>query len=469
MKNTILFCLLLLLCGWTQAQTKIRVACMGNSITAGEYNYPTALGALLGADYEVKSFGKGGSGVFIEDRYAQDGNYNTVYERTPECQAALNFKPNIVIIKLGTNDAGGFFSCENHFWYTDCGKRIDKPNAAAHFKADYMSLINKVQELSTNPKIYLCYPVHLYPKGMFGQGDYMNTTILTKIHPIIDEIAAEQGFEVIDLHTPTLNMEENFPDGCHPNHQGSYIIAKAVYRGIIGKDFDEKDLTSFVPEPKTPYCIVNKSNGKVVEVALFSGSTYRASTTDFESGNQAQQFIFENFTYDVFRIKTSVKAQNGNPCYLSLTGIVGVQESSNDKNLSIHIAPSENEGYYTMGIWKENAYMAITSASTVIRGDRKQTAVANYGEWSFVKTSDMLTSIQSEENTSYEVKIENGNTISVKNLNPPTKITLYNTLGKADFSTTTGENQISIPASKGVYVLSIDEEKSNETIKIIVQ
>ncbi len=456
---------------------KIKVACMGNSITAGFYNYPTPLGAMLGDDYDVRSFGKGGSGVFIEDRYEQDGNYSSVYERTQECKDALAFKPNIVIIKLGTNDCGEFYLCQKNFWYTDCVKKVDKPYASAHFKADYMSLIEKVKALPNNPKIYLCYPVHLYPKGMFGQGASMNAVILEKMHPVIDEIAREQGFEVIDLHTPTLNMEENFPDGCHPNHQGSYIIAKAVYKGMTGKTFEEKNVTSFVPELKTPYCIINKYNGKVLEVTPF-GTTYRVSTTDFVKGNTAQQFTFENLTHDVFRIKTTLKNVDNNPYYLSIpvkSGNVVLQEIGlnwgvNDNLLSVQVLP-KGDGYYTMGLWKENSYMGVTKSSVVVKGGKTAIVLSDYDEWSIVKTSEVkeFSHMKSLKNTQYDVMVENGNSIMVKNVNPSAKVVLYNVFGQVVYSMIAGGNQIFIPVSKGFYVLTIDEGKDIEAIKVIVQ
>ena len=50
-----------------QSTPKVKVACVGDSITAGsgvkepEKKYPFQLGRLLGADYEVKNFGVGDS------------------------------------------------------------------------------------------------------------------------------------------------------------------------------------------------------------------------------------------------------------------------------------------------------------------------------------------------------------------------------------------------------------------------
>jgi lysophospholipase L1-like esterase len=410
------------------AADKIRVACMGNSITAGFYNYPTPLGALLGDDYDVRSFGKGGSGVFIEDRFAFDGNYDGVYVRSQEFADALAFNPNIVTIKLGTNDVGEFFFCEKNFWYTDCSKKILRDGVRERFKADYMTLINDVKALPANPRIILCYPVRLYPKGMFGQGAAMDEVIRTEQRAIINEIAAEQGFEVIDLWEPTKDMEENFPDGCHPNHQGSYTIAKAVYQGITGKPFDETEVSSFIPELKTPYCIVNKYNGKVLEV---NGTTFGVVTNDFDSGNEAQQFLFENLTYNVFRIKTTFKNSDDAPYYLALkpTAIglleIGYNWGASDNILSIQVTPAGDE-YFAMGVWNSDAYMGITRFSTTVRGNKRWDSLEDFDKWKIVKTSDMsISAIHPVENAPYQVTIETGDIISVKNAAPLDKIALH--------------------------------------------
>jgi len=85
---------------------KIKIACVGDSITFGsrvkdrEINsYPAQLSALLGDDYEVKNFGKSGATML--------DNGNKPYIKTPEFEASLKFNPDIVIIKLGTNDSKG--------------------------------------------------------------------------------------------------------------------------------------------------------------------------------------------------------------------------------------------------------------------------------------------------------------------------------------------------------------------------
>jgi hypothetical protein len=241
-----------------------------------------------------------------------------------------------------------------------------------------------------------------------------------------------------------------------------------LYRGITGKPFDETAATSFIPELKTSYCIVNKYNGKVLEVKP-SGSTFGLVTNDFVRGSEAQQFVFENLTYDVFRIKTSFKNSGDTPYYVALKpGVTGLLEigynwGASDNILSIQLTPVE-DGYYAMGVWKSDSYMGISKASTTVRGGKKWASLEDFDKWMFVKTSDMPSAINGVENMPYCVTIENGNIISVKNIVPLDKIALCKLSGQTVYSTVSAGNSIAIPASKGAYVLTV----GNRAVKVVV-
>ena len=82
----------------------IKVACIGNSITDGfgidmrtAYGYPAQLQQLLGKDYWVKNFGVSSRTMLNKGDYP--------YMNEMAWKDALAFKPDIVIIKLGTNDS----------------------------------------------------------------------------------------------------------------------------------------------------------------------------------------------------------------------------------------------------------------------------------------------------------------------------------------------------------------------------
>nr|WP_199200271.1 GDSL-type esterase/lipase family protein [Adhaeribacter arboris] len=84
------------------SQSKIKVACVGNSITEGAgvetgKKYPEQLQTLMGDTYEVKNYGIGGRTLLKKGDYP--------YWNEVKYQEVLQWQPNIVIIKLGTNDS----------------------------------------------------------------------------------------------------------------------------------------------------------------------------------------------------------------------------------------------------------------------------------------------------------------------------------------------------------------------------
>ena len=104
-KNTLLL-FLCLFCLWAVAQEKkpVKIACVGNSITYGsgiknqfQNSYPGLLSQLLGEGYDVRNFG-------ISARVLLNkGDHPYMHEQ--KFRDLLAFQPDIVTIKLGTNDS----------------------------------------------------------------------------------------------------------------------------------------------------------------------------------------------------------------------------------------------------------------------------------------------------------------------------------------------------------------------------
>ena len=83
--------------------SKIKVACIGNSVTYGyglkdpaTESYPAQLQNMLGGKYEVKNFGHSGATLLRK-------GHNPYFE-TKEFTGAINLIPDIAIIHLGLND-----------------------------------------------------------------------------------------------------------------------------------------------------------------------------------------------------------------------------------------------------------------------------------------------------------------------------------------------------------------------------
>lgn len=188
----------------------VRVACIGNSITFGagirnrsRDSYPSVLARMLGDNYWVKNFGVSARTMLNKGDHP--------YMNEPAYKNALAFNPNIVVIKLGTNDSKSF-----NWKYK------------ADFMKDAQTMIDAFKVLPSQPKIYLCYPSKAYLTG-----DGINDDIISKeIIPMIKKLAKKNGLSVIDLHTAMDGMPELFPDRIHPNEKGAQVMAKAVYQSI---------------------------------------------------------------------------------------------------------------------------------------------------------------------------------------------------------------------------------------------
>lgn len=192
----------------------IRVACVGDSITAGggmtqQEAYPARMAAYLGNGYIVENYGYSGANVIA------DGD--TPYTKLQEFTNAKNFNPDIVIIKLGTNDA--------------------KPNnwiKKSAFKQDLLAIIHAFAELPAKPKIYLGIPAYAIP------GDFIDGKIVhCEIEPIVREIAGELNLEMIDFYS-FLNFKKGLyvkangvTDKIHPNAKGADLMGRYAAKILL--------------------------------------------------------------------------------------------------------------------------------------------------------------------------------------------------------------------------------------------
>jgi len=195
------------LCVAAATETELtRVACVGDSITFGagirdraRNSYPVQLGRLLGAKWEVRNFGVSAATLLKKG--------DKPYWRLRAFKAATDYKPHVVVIKLGTNDT--------------------KPNNWRHkgeFAADCKAMIGAFAKLPSRPKIYVCLPVPAYPER-WGIRD---SVIKGEVIPILKQVAKETGAGVIDLYTPLSNKPKLFPDKIHPNAEGAGVMAKVI-------------------------------------------------------------------------------------------------------------------------------------------------------------------------------------------------------------------------------------------------
>ena len=197
------------------AQEKIKVACVGNSITYGtgvserEKNaYPIKLQQMLGEKYEVGNFGKPGATLLK--------NGHRPYVNQQEYKDALAFAGDIVVIHLGINDT------DPRNW----------PNYRDEFIGDYRALMQSFREVNPKVRFLIARMTPLSDRHFrfeSGTRDWHE-----EIQLAIECIAKVEGVQLIDFHEPLYPYPYMLEDAVHPNAEGAAILAKTVYEGITG-------------------------------------------------------------------------------------------------------------------------------------------------------------------------------------------------------------------------------------------
>lgn len=191
----------------------VRVACVGDSITYGDgipdrdhNSYPAILGKLLGTGYEVRNFGVNGATLLKAG--------DLPYWNCPQFQEAKDFQPDLVVIKLGTNDS------KPRNW-----------NHRPEFVSDLKDMIVHFASLPSHPRLWLCLPAPVYKDRWGIREDVVDDEVI----PAIRQVAREMELPVIDVHTALLNRRSYFPDGIHPDASGAALMAATIRQELMEK------------------------------------------------------------------------------------------------------------------------------------------------------------------------------------------------------------------------------------------
>jgi lysophospholipase L1-like esterase len=203
-----------------QTAAPIRWATVGNSITVGygltnpaTQAYPVRLGALLGPAYQIENEGISGTTMLK--------NSNFTYWKNGRLPQTFAFKPDIVTIKLGTNDS----------------KPVNWPSHKGEFLRDALALIDTLAGMPSKPRIMPCYPVPVFQHNGAWSVDGINEPVVkNEIMPLIKQAGEQRKLTVVDLHTFLENRSDLFTtDGVHPDagKAGPDSIAAMIYRTYL--------------------------------------------------------------------------------------------------------------------------------------------------------------------------------------------------------------------------------------------
>lgn len=232
---SIVICLSLFHSFYVKAQAKkIKIACIGNSITFGARltdprveSYPAVLSAMLSekgyANYEVKNYGIGGATML---KFGTPNLWRLL-------DSLKNFIPDIVIIKAGTNETVGE---PRRNW-----EHINE------FEKNYSEYVAAIRKINPACRIIICSPLDMVieTEGLTAERQKDLSGRRPRIWELrkrIKKIAKAEQLYFLDLTKPFKGKAEFMTktDGVHPNKEGYYYMASLVFNFIRKKKIVSK-------------------------------------------------------------------------------------------------------------------------------------------------------------------------------------------------------------------------------------
>lgn len=214
---------------------KIRVVCMGDSITEGyglkeQESYPYLLQQRLGKDYEVINAGV--TAHCVTDELMPDGSVlGLPYTHTERYAQGLAAKGDIYVVLLGTNDAQDGVLDD----LSGVDPRSDIFSRREHFISHYERILKDIRQANPEARIYAGRPTPvlecIWPKH---QQKYLDV-ILEKL----DEVGRRNpDIVMFDLFSAFRAKGDAWlkaiyqEDGLHPGAEGAAYIAEIVEKTI---------------------------------------------------------------------------------------------------------------------------------------------------------------------------------------------------------------------------------------------
>ena len=196
-----------------------KIACVGDSLTYGhawpEEAWPVYLAELLGPAFDVGNFGRNGASIC---GYNSTGDLK--YIRQPAYEASLAFKPDILVIMLGTNDSKNW------------------PLAEPEFVSTYLDLLVSYYQEFPDVKILLVTA----PPTMENNAFHLpNDVIRDGVVPMQRDVAALMDLPLLDLSAIMEELPDGYAhllrgdaatDGVHLSIEGAQFVAQLIAEAI---------------------------------------------------------------------------------------------------------------------------------------------------------------------------------------------------------------------------------------------
>ena len=240
---------------------KIKVACIGDSITGGlgsngssADTYPAKLGEMLGSSYEVCNFSEGGKTMLASG--------GSAYKDSEAYAKSVEYLPDVVLIMLGSNDL--------EYLVSDAG-------AKDALYTDALSLLESYAALESNPVIYLLTPTQRTDDRA------LDLALRDILLPLYKMLAEDTKVGFVDVYTISQSMKDHFPNSIHPDATAAAFIATHLYSAVVSNSS-----VSEIKRDPVPVEIVIKTESEPAPIP----DTPASPVTDDEASGDSSSFVF---------------------------------------------------------------------------------------------------------------------------------------------------------------------------------
>lgn len=191
---------------------EVKIACIGDSLTYGHAwhneSYPVYLQEKLKSDYKVENFGI--NGVSITGYGGSWNNYECRYLKQSELTRCIEYKPDIIFIMLGSNDANNWNS------------------ARTIYKDEYNALLDKLFDELGDIEIVIMTSLPTVDGNSFN---IPSAKITNDVVPLQKEVADDYNLDIIDTNQYFRDKKgDEFKklyrdDGVHLSIEGAKYLA----------------------------------------------------------------------------------------------------------------------------------------------------------------------------------------------------------------------------------------------------